>query len=507
MRVLTQLSQFVHRWIGLVLIPSCLILAISGILIAHPEWIRHLEAPAAIVPGSYHPENWNRMIIRESQELRDGNQRLLLVAGKAGVLMRQTPDGPWTLLNEGYPHAAYDRDTRALAIAPQTAAQSSPRILAATRNSLHLLDWTQQRWKTVHLERDENSEFVDLDFDGKRFIIASQRHIYTADPEFGDIHRLSTQLQSDARVQWPAFRVLHEFHEHLLLGTPGKILVDVLGLGLIVLSLSAMVIWYRLRGPGSLLHHRPGLFCTSWNCHLHMGAILALFLTATALSGAFLRPPLILALLRGQMDADHPALERAKRSPLGAPIQKILTRPQHNQILIATTAGLHVGPLDGRANMQPVSAPVPIHGMGLTVLENLSDAQLLLGSFSGLWRWDLRTNRASPIPRPGMDQSNPFQGNDLTTAVLLRDGTLQWRVDYHDGLLAPRTGATAPDMPMPDWLARTPMSLWHYAFEWHNGRIAQPLLGIGYMLLIPLTGLGLAGVCLTGLWDWMMRRR
>lgn len=53
----------------------------------------------------------------------------------------------------------------------------------------------------------------------------------------------------------------------------------------------------------------------------------------------------------------------------------------------------------------------------------------------------------------------------------------------------------------------TPMSLWHYLFEFHNGRMFEKWIGMWYMLIIPAIGIGLLLLAVTGIYDWFYRRK
>jgi hypothetical protein len=98
--------------------------------------------------------------------------------------------------------------------------------------------------------------------------------------------------------------------------------------------------------------------------------------------------------------------------------------------------------------------------------------------------------------------------NDLISGVVMADGRPRFRVDYHDGLmpLFHEGGRHIPAMPTAI-VRETPMSLWHYLFEFHNGRIFEKWLGMGYMLIIPLVGIGLLLLAVTGITDWFYRRK
>jgi hypothetical protein len=56
-------------------------------------------------------------------------------------------------------------------------------------------------------------------------------------------------------------------------------------------------------------------------------------------------------------------------------------------------------------------------------------------------------------------------------------------------------------------LDNTPMSLWNLCLEIHTCRIYEPLIGLLYVLLIPLFGLGIMFVLVTGFFSWYLGRR
>jgi hypothetical protein len=56
-------------------------------------------------------------------------------------------------------------------------------------------------------------------------------------------------------------------------------------------------------------------------------------------------------------------------------------------------------------------------------------------------------------------------------------------------------------------LDKAPMSLWNLCLEIHTCRIYEPLIGLLYVLLIPLFGLGIMFVLVTGFFSWYLGRR
>jgi uncharacterized iron-regulated membrane protein len=55
---------------------------------------------------------------------------------------------------------------------------------------------------------------------------------------------------------------------------------------------------------------------------------------------------------------------------------------------------------------------------------------------------------------------------------------------------------------MPEKIAGQPISLWNTALEIHTGRIFQSILGDFYILIVPLTGLSLLFILISGFVVW-----
>ncbi|HHO48128.1 MAG TPA: hypothetical protein ENN06_06710 [Desulfobacteraceae bacterium] len=76
--------------------------------------------------------------------------------------------------------------------------------------------------------------------------------------------------------------------------------------------------------------------------------------------------------------------------------------------------------------------------------------------------------------------------------------------DYRYGLIS--LADTIPPT-MPEEMKTTPISLWHFLFACHNGRLFEQWLGTSTWLFVPVSGGLLLLNLLTGSWDWLQRRR
>ncbi|MDP2723859.1 MAG: hypothetical protein Q8O72_13980 [Bacteroidales bacterium] len=64
---------------------------------------------------------------------------------------------------------------------------------------------------------------------------------------------------------------------------------------------------------------------------------------------------------------------------------------------------------------------------------------------------------------------------------------------------------TSVEIPMPAEISGLPMSLWNVALEIHTARIYQPLIGDFYILIVPLMGLVMMFILVSGFVVWYKR--
>lgn len=502
-----RISKTIHKYLGLILGLYLVAMGGSGLLLNHPEWIRSINAPQILVPADYSYSNWNRMLIRGGTITADGTWYLV---GKAGVVKSNDQGDSFSILDDGFAASAYDRDTADLLILNE--GSSDPILLAATRSGLFRKNGNNP-WSKIPLPGAPASpRLVALIETSNRIIVFSETAAWEADATTLNFTQTDLAVaEADAATRVPLFRVLHDIHNGTILGTPGRILLDISGLILVILGVSGLVIWFvpwRNRKRPNLRQPPGRVFRWCWKYHLKLGIWIVLILMIMAGSGMFLRPPLLLATITHSLDSNNPLLRFSSRAGgFGGKIQSATYSGSSNTLILSTQSGLWRGPADFDGEFRRLHLPVPIHGMGVTVLEGMPTGQLLIGSFSGLFVVEEHQGRIWRLRRPGLVESNPYQSNDLVSAVVMADNQPFARFDYHDGML-PMT-AQQPLLPtMPTEIAAAaPMSLWHYLFEFHNGRIFEPWLGPWYLLIIPLSGIILLLLCLSGTYDWWCRRK
>jgi hypothetical protein len=452
-----HLSRLLHKYLGLTGLFYLLLMAVSGILLNHPSLISHISVPPDWMPPSYRLNHWNRMAMREAV-FSTRHPDTFFIAGKTGVWESRDGGRSFTHLTDGFPVSAYKRDTRCLLL---NETGPTAQLLAGTRRGLFRYNFQAEAWSRV--DRDgalPDTDIVDLVHTGSSILVFTKHACFrlegAKDNPLLEAMPLVSAIPPVERA--PFFRLLLKLHDGSVLGLPGQLVMDFAAVNMAILSISAVYIWYvpwRRKRTG---HRpaRPSFFKLFYRYHLKLGIITAVFLILFALTGIFLRPPLLIAIVRWTVPAGLLNVGYSTR-PWLTEIEKAVFRPDFGDLLLATRQGFFVGPADVSAPFAPIPVNVPVHGMGVFVLESLANRQLLVGSFSGFYVWDFTAQTAKDMNgrtvSPRRSRGHP---TDMAAGAAVDRGQLRFRADYRVGIeslpgapLAPplcrkRSGTPAP---------------------------------------------------------------
>ncbi len=484
-----------HRWLAVVAGAYFLLMAFSGVLLNHPDWLADLDVPRAWVPGDYAYRNWNRNALRGAVEGADGVRYLYGEAGVWRVALGGEPEPAM----EGFPPGAYRRDTRAMLAVDGP----WPVLLAGTRGGLlarPAVGGAAVPWVVVPLpEGGEPQAVVDLLRAGPRVLAVTRSRVFRASlswpPSFTD----ATPPRCDEPDQrLPLFRFLFHAHSGEAWGLPGRLAVDAAGVALAGFTGTGLWFWWRRRRR-TLARGRSGRLCRlGLRWHLRLGLWCAVPLLLVGLTGLFQRPPFLVAVAGVTYSAGlHPAPRSP--DPWHDLLRKALYDPTRDELVLATADGFFRGPVDGSAPLRPTGSAPPVSVMGATVLRRQPDGMVWVGSMSGLYLWDPDSGWVvdaftghPPRPSWGRPAVEPAVGGPVWAA-----GGALLAVDYFRGVLDGRGREVLLPAP-PQLAAGGRISLWHLLFEIHNGRIFGFLLGGWNWVVVPLGGLVLVAEVISG---------
>ncbi|WP_321390268.1 PepSY-associated TM helix domain-containing protein [uncultured Desulfuromusa sp.] len=494
--MLFKLSRVLHKYSGLIFFFYFLLMAISGVLLNHPKLIHKISVPLQLTPASHMLMNGNRMAVREA--LVDGDN--IYLAGRAGVWWSNDNGLNFFKIDAGFPSASYDQDTFSLSLD-----KKHNRLFAGTRSGLYVYSFATEQWQNILFGATDNEPVVELLQIKNRLLLFTQQHCYSSGLETQKPFFRIEPLSFDTKSRPQSARLLHFFlkvHDGSILGLGGRLFVDAIGLALIFLCATGLVIWLlpRYKKKSTRLISSKFKFQWFYSNHLKIGAYTFTFISIIVLSGMVIRPPFIKTVAAYNIPLWTLPMEHG--SNWKPRIDKAAFEPETETLWIATRQGFFCGHPEFTQPLQKQPVPVPRSGMGTSVFESLPGQQLLIGSFSGLYIWDpLNHQPTSLLHYKG---ENPTGSRYKVTAAVIKNGNPIHVADYHRGLVPL---AAKNRLQLPPQITMTAMSLWHFLFEFHNGRIFQQWLGTHTWILIPIGGVLLLSNLVTGFYDWLWHNR
>ena len=492
-----------HKWPGILVALFALLFALSGILLNHRNLISNVDISRQWMPPGYQYKNWNLSGVRSSLTIGDDS---LLIYGNIGVWKTTSGLTSFSDWNNGFPEGIDKRKIYSIV-------KYGNRLVAGTHIGLFVNTLKPNKWVPVPLS-DGKERISDLAVKGDSLLILTRDLLYC-----------TTDLLHIGQIKLPApegydhkaglFITLWELHSGELFGFAGMLFVDILGIALIFLSLTGLLHFLfpkwikRLKKQGRSTA-RP-VTIKKWNLKWHnlIGYIFGLFLVVNTTAGMFLRPPLLIPIAASQvgiipythLDTDNPWRDKLRR---------IIWNPGMKRYILYTSDGFFYADQKFKDTLIPVPNQPPVSIMGCNTFELVDPENYLVGSFSGLFIWD----PASGVVKDyftGRQAESPHGigrpvGQNMVAGYLSNCSGRNYWIDYNQGIIATDGGASFPEMPE-TVLKQTPISLWNAALEVHTGRIFEHLIGPFYLLYVPLMGLSILIVLISGILIWWMSYR
>lgn len=470
----------------------------------HRETVAGMDVPRNWMPQAYAYHNWNLASVKGGTQAGPGS---LLLYGNIGIVQTDSLFRTFTSFTKGMPGGTDHQKIADVLYSPKG------HLYAATLTGLYAFDRGTHQWKPFPTLRGERLTALAVHHDT---VWALSRNALYGAPDGGIQSQFSIQpLQApqgyNAKVTW--FKTLWQIHSGEWLGMAGKLGVDLLGAITMVLALTGIL---RFIAPGWMTRRRNrqkhNTRLAHWNrtalrWHNATGAWLVIPLLVLFATGIFLRPPLLIPIA-GAETKPIPGTHLDQPNPWHDKMRDVIYDTQRQQWMLATSEGFYALK-QWQSVPQKLAHQPPVSVMGITVLENAGNGAFLVGSFSGLFVWnpeeDVIWNALTWQPHQPATGGRPVGDRAISGYVETLAGH-RVAMDYAQGALA--IGST-PFAAMPPWIAQMPMSLWNACLEIHTGRILEPLLGVFYILWIPITGLASIVVTLSGylLWRSAFRKK
>ncbi|MCL3780002.1 PepSY domain-containing protein [Prolixibacteraceae bacterium JC049] len=492
-----------HKWPGIILSVFILLFSISGIIMNHRSWFSSVDINRSYLPSHYTYNNWNLAAIKSSVAI---DKNAILVYGNVGIWKTDTLLSTLHDYNQGFPRGIDHRKVESMII------DQNKTEWAGTLFGLYKRENDNELWQKVELPVEEE-RIVDLRIHREKLLVLTRSHILvqSENDKFKTIRLKATSSNSKVSL----FKTLWMLHSGELWGTAGKLLVDFMGIVFIILSITGLLhfIFPKLirfkKKKGQTVSQLASTFKSNLKWHNRLGWTLLPFLIIVTITGMFLRPPLLIPIASTKVEK-IPFTELDTPNPWYDQLRRIIWDKKEQKFLLSTNNGFYY--CDENFSQPPakIDFQPPVSIMGCTVLEPIQPGVFMIGSFNGLFAWDIKNRIVfdylkRAIWKPTRRVGPPISENMISGMIFLPNKK-HVVFDYSRGAFDPAQKVQIGHMPT-NVVQNSPMSLWNFALETHTGRIFEHLLGKFYILYVPLIGLLTLMLLISGFIIWNRRHR
>lgn len=495
-----RVMKWLHRWLGVIALFFVLFFALSGIVLNHRGFFSTIDVNRDLLPGKYRFGNWNLAAVRSATTVGTDS---LLIYGNIGIWLTDSSFSRFEPMNDGLKKGIDNRKTVSVV------RTNSGRVFAGTLSGVYELDI--DRWNIVELPDNEN-RIADMIAQGDSLLVLTRTHLLIARDNPGGLAFEKVQLPYPTGFvsETSLFKALWTIHSGEIFSLPGKLIVDFVGLIMIFLSFTGIV-WFiapdlirnfKKRKKLKKTTARLNRFARKWHHRIGIWAVAILIITT--LTGMFLRPPLLIAIIRSKVPAyKFTALYNA--NPWHDKLRGIQYDKFNNSFIFSTSDGFFHAEPTLTDSLRHFRAQPPVSVMGINVFEQVENGVFIVGSFSGIYHWVPAMNYAQDMitgmevqPRRG---GPPAFGSIAVAGYISTNTGKDYIFDYDAGVFSKKPGQRFPEMPA-HVKKKSPLPLWNTALEIHTGRIYYVIFGKYQPWFIPIMGMLIIIVLVTGLIRW-----
>lgn len=476
-----------HKWPGLIVAFVLIYYAVTGILMNHRQLISGFDLSRKVLPSDYQYRNWNNAALKGSLSWCEDS---IVLYGNIGIWLTDSLFNNFRSFHQGFPRGS---DNVKIADIHRTA---DGHLYAASMFGLYAYNRQEKLWQIINPE-NSHERFTGIESIDDTLYVLSRSHLYTGMSEGVATRFIRFELPAPEGYdrKGTLFETLWQIHSGEILGLPGKLWVDLLGLVTMFLSVTGILYFFF---PGMIRRRsskkqpvKKLASATRWSLKWHnlTGSWLFIFLIILFLAGMFLRPPLLLFIAKTRV-APVKFTHLDQPNPWFDKLRDIVYDKQRKLFLLATSEGIF-SYIPGREITEPLPYQPPVSVMGINTFELHHGNTYLIGSFTGLFLWNPGApevyDAVTGVLYKGSQAGLPIGDLKVSGTISDFDGN-RYVIDYDQGAIALDHGRSLPDMPE-NILSESDMSLWNFALEVHTGRIFQGLTGPFYILIVPLTGI------------------
>ncbi len=486
-----------HKWIGLFFSFFILMFSISGILLNHRSLISHINISRNLLPKSYRYQNWNNGAINGTFPLAENK---IILYGSNGVWLSDSLLQNVENFNQGLPKGVDNRHLKTIIKANDST------LFAISFNHLFRLSSPFEKWQDVNLKTEIKDEILnDLFLKDSTLYLLTRSNIYKSEYPYNQFSNVNLQQPANYSNKVSLFKTIWVLHSGELFGTVGKLIVDLLGIILILLTITGLIITFwkipikrrKKQKKETKKLRKTWNFSLRW--HNKLGYIPFYLLLLVAITGWFLRPPLLIAIIRAKV-SPLPYSTLASDNPWHNKLRNIRYDKATSEWLLYTSDGFYEFQNFTQTPTKRQQKP-PVSVMGINVWQQHNDSLWRVGSFSGMFDWNTKTGKIYDVIKkkeykpkkrsgiPTFDNLISGYSADLACGEII--------FDYRKGAILLDTTRQIPQQPNV-FREKGKISLWHSALELHVGRLYIDFLGAFAPFFIFFAGLFFVFILISG---------
>ncbi len=487
-----------HKWLGIISVIFLILISLSGIVLNHRHLLSGIDISRNFMPSQYRYKNWNNSSVKSTIKLKDGS---ILIYGNIGVWKTDSAFAHFTSLNKGFSKGA---DNHKVCKVFQ---DNKGRLFAGTLFGLYILN--NGKWQKINLPVKEK-HIVDISKTKNAYAVLTRSNVLLTS-DFNNFKIIQLKPFDSYNNKIGLFKTLWLIHSGEIWGEAGKIIVDFIGLIFIFLSITGIIIFFRpkiikrKKNKGNDISSAKRVSFWSLKWHNKLGWTTAVFLIITTITGMFLRPPLLIPIANS-MVKKIPFTKLDTPNPWFDKLRRLEYNKLTDSYFLATIDGIYNIKSNLYNTPQYALNQPPVSMMGVNVFKFEDDKNLLVGSFNGLYRWNIIAGTYNNvIPQIKKEKHRNFLSQNLVAGYSNHYAKGNLYFDYNSGVHF--INNDTPKIKMPESIKNTGISLWNVALEFHTGRIYEGVLGGLYILVVPVGGLTNLFILISGFIVWYKRYR
>jgi len=222
-----------HRWPGLIIGIFFMLWAISGIVMNHRSLISSYDISRGWMAGEYQYSNWNNGAVKSSVVVGEDST---LVYGNIGVWLGNNNLSSFSDFNTGFPEGTDNHKISSILVT------SSGNLYAGTLFGLFHYDFYRNSWDKIHIPVHNERVNTIIEKDNRVWVLTRSELVVLADtPDNPQPEARMIPRPVDYNNKAGLFKTLWVMHSGEIYGGIGKLIIDLLGLKVVLLTLPGFI--------------------------------------------------------------------------------------------------------------------------------------------------------------------------------------------------------------------------------------------------------------------------